>query len=290
MSKTSAIIKLCRPEQYYKNLVIFLAIIFSGNLLRIDMLFRVSIGFLVFCLISSACYIINDIKDRRLDKLSKDKLARPIASGRVSIFEAVLLAAGLFFISILIASYLNANFLIAVISFFAISQLYTFFLKSELFLDIIAIATNFVIRALAGGSVIDVWVSPWLITGIFFLALFLATGKRKSEKLFSGKNYAHRPVLAKYSGSLLDNLLQINTAILILAYALYCFLGPHQILLITLPIVLYAILRYLYLVNSGSEIARNTAKIFTDTRINLSLTIYLIITFIVLYHSKILVF
>jgi 4-hydroxybenzoate polyprenyltransferase len=290
LSKLSSLVELCRPEQYYKNLVVFLAIIFSGNLFHAGMMFRVVFAFIDLCILSSAIYILNDINDSRADRLAKDKSRRPLAAGKVGIFEASMLAAVLTIGSVLLALYLGMTFFVIVISIFSVAQIYNIFLKNELFLDIISISLNFVLRTMAGGFVIAVWVSPWLVMGAFFLALFLATGKRKSEKmLYEKSRYLHRPVLEKYSDSLLDSLMQINTTILILAYALYCFLGPHQLLLVTLPMVLYSILRYSYLVNCGSEIARNTAKIFADFRSLMSLAIYLLITFVILYFDKIIV-
>lgn len=280
--------RLCRPEQYYKNLLVFLAIFFSGNLFRADYLFLVIIGFISLCLMSSVNYIVNDITDRDRDKHNKEKADRPLAKGKITVFQAVILAFVLLIIGVLIAVFLNLGFLLAMLAFFLISSLYSFFLKNELFLDIIAIAVNFVIRAVSGALIIRVWISPWLILGTFFLALFMVVGKRNSEIIFlKSSAKKHRVVLEKYSENVLNALMQITTSLLLVAYALYCFLTDHQLLLITLPVIFYAVLRYLHLIYSGSDKVRITHKIFSDYRILVSGVIYIILTALILYFDKI---
>ncbi len=174
--------RILRPEQYYKNLVVFLAIYFSGNILNPSKVVATGIGFVVLCLLSSANYIINDIVDKTRDKYNKEKAGRPIASGKVTVQQGAAIALALAIISLAASYLISKEFFLFALSFFLLTSLYTFLLKKEVFLDIIAIASNFVIRAMAGAAIIGVKSSPWLIVGTFFLALFLAAGKRKSEK------------------------------------------------------------------------------------------------------------
>ena len=284
MNKISSFVALCRPEQYYKNIVIFLAIFFSGNIFKIDYILLVFFGFISLSLMSSVNYILNDIVDNKKDKLNKEKSCRPIAKGKIKILEAIILAFVLSLASLILAFFLNPQFLIALIAFFIISLLYSLVLKNEVFIDIISISINFVIRAISGALIIQVWISPWLIIGTFFLALLIATGKRKSELIFLGKNSGdHRPVLRKYSNEIINSLVNITATALILSYSLYCFLGTYQNLLFTLPIVFYILMRYLYLIYSGSEKARLTNRIFADYNISIAIIIYIITAALVIY-------
>jgi len=283
--KISAIIELCRPAHYYKNLLIFLALFFSGNLLNLNDVAIVLLGFVSLSLMSSVNYIINDTLDKKNDRKNSEKSRRPIASGRVTTGESLVVAFVLFAVSCILAYALGIYFFAALILLFSLSTIYSLFLKKEIFLDIIVISVNFVIRALSGALLINVWISPWLIIGTFFLAMFLAAGKRKSEMIFLRKKAgSHRFVLYRYSDEILNLLFGITTTALFLSYALYCFLGNNERLLITLPIVFYALLRYVYLTYSGSDKTRSTDRIFYDGRILMSIILYLIITFILLYY------
>ena len=286
MDRFRSLIKLCRPEQYYKNLVVFLAIFFSGHMIFADELLLAAIGFISLSLMSSTNYIINDIFDRKRDIYNKEK-ARPLIKGEISVISAAAVSILLFILSLVMAYFLNTNFLLAVISFFTISFLYSSLLKNEPFLDIIIISINFVIRAIAGALLIEVWISPWLIIGTFFLAFFLVTGKRKAEMVFLGKKAVkHKPVLAFYSDKLLDTLVQISTTTLLISYSLYVFLGVNKMLLLTLPIALYIVLRYISFIYGNSEKARTPNKALTDMRMAIAIIIYLALSFILLYYPR----
>lgn len=278
------LVRLMRPEHYYKNLVVFLAIYFSGHLPNTGELLATSIGFVLLCLLSSANYIINDIVDRGRDRRNKEKAERPVASGEVSVYQGAILAAALAAGSLGASYLLSKGFFLFAASFFALTTLYSFALKNELFLDIIAISFNYVLRAMAGAAVIGVKSSPWLVVGTFFLALFLATGKRKSEKAFlKADTKHHRPLLASYSDQNLSFLLQMSATTLLLSYAMYSFLGTKQELIFTLPIAMYAILRYMYLLETAEPQTRTLSKIFTDKRIVASGILYLAASFAILY-------
>ena len=274
-------VKLLRPEQFYKNLVIFLAAYFSGNLLMLSN----AAGFILLCALSSANYIINDVVDRKKDKINLEKADRPLASGKISVIQAIILALLLLAISLGGAYAINYHFFLIAASSFLLGSLYSLVLRKELFLDIIAISFNYVLRAIAGAVLIGVWISPWLVVGAFFLALFLATGKRRSEKTYLEANAnKHRPLLELYSGDMLNFLLQMSATMLLASYALYSFLGNKPQLVFTLPIVLYAILRYVHLLESTAPETRALNKAFTDARFMAAGAFYLATSLYILYR------
>ncbi len=277
-------VKLLRPQQWYKNLLVFLAVVFARRLYDLAAIEQAAIAFASFCALSSATYIINDYADRHKDRLNPEKWNRPIASGAVSIPAALSIALLLSVIGFGLALLLPTTFLYMALMYFVLSQLYTVWLKHEAFADILAIATNFVIRAVAGAFAITVPISPWLILGVFFMALFLLLGKRRSEiALLKDKAALHRKTLNAYSLEIVARLSAVATTSLVLSYTLFVFFGQHHLLYITLPVALYAIFRYDGLISSGSKIARHPEYVFMDTRIIISMIIWGMLTVAVLY-------
>ena len=277
-------VKLLRPQQWYKNLLVFLAVVFARRLYDLAAIEQAAIAFVSFCALSSATYIINDYADRHKDRLNPEKWNRPIASGAVSIPAALLIALILIVIGFGLALLLPTAFLYMALMYFVLSQLYTVWLKHEAFADILTIATNFVIRAVAGAFAISVPISPWLILGVFFMALFLLLGKRRSEiALLKDKAALHRKTLNAYSLEIVARLSAVATTSLVLSYTLFVFFGQHHLLYITLPVALYAIFRYDGLISSGSKIARHPEYVFMDTRIIVSMIIWGMLTVAVLY-------
>ncbi len=277
-------LRLLRPRQWYKNLLVFLALIFSGNLLNVAAIGNALLAFASFCALSSATYVINDYADRHKDRLHPEKWNRPIASGAVSGIEAMVIVLLLAITGFGIALLLPSNFLYAALGYFVLSQLYTAWLKHEAFADILTISVNFVIRAAAGAFAISVWVSPWLILGIFFLALFLLFGKRTSElALLKEKAEFQRRTLNAYTPEIVSRLNTLATTALVISYTLFVFFGEHPWLYINLPPALYAIFRYESLVSSGSKIARHPEYVFTDIRMVISMLVWVILTIGVLY-------
>jgi len=278
------LIKLCRPQQWYKNLVIFLPIIFAEKLLYVPFLQKIVLGFISLSLISSTNYIINDIIDRKKDALNPEKKHRPIASGKIPIWLALILAVILAGISITIAAKLSLYFLYAVIFLFVFTTLYSFAFKKEQFVDILTIAIMFVVRAVSGAFIIDIEITPWLIVGTAFLSLFLSVGKRQAElKILGKKAIAHREVLEYYPTKITNPMMIISTTMLLLSYVLYSFLNNQESLLLTLPFAVYVVFRYLYLVYKGSEIARHPEKAYKDKRLVVSTILLAVSIFIILY-------
>jgi len=277
-------LKLLRPQQWYKNFLVFLPLLFSGNLLNLTAIGQSLLAFVSFCALSSATYVINDYVDRNKDKLHPEKSKRPIASGKIGRISALLLVLLLAAIGFGTALLLPNKFLIAALGYFTLSQLYTAWLKHEAFADILTIAVNFVIRAAAGAFAINVWVSPWLILGVFFLALFLVLGKRKSEIiLLQEKANTQRKTLASYTPEIVSRLSTLTTTALVVCYTLFVFFGEHTLLYINLPIALYAIFRYESFVSTGNIIARQPEHIFTDWRMMATMIIWGLLTIGVLY-------
>ena len=236
------LLHLLRVHQWYKNLVVFLALFFSGNVLNLDLLLTSILAFVSLCLISGANYIINDLADLRKDRLQAEKRVRPLASGKVSTATGIIVALLCLGGGLVIAYNIGIQFLVAALLLFTLSQLYTFYLKNIVFADILAIATLFVIRAIAGALSINVTISPWLILCPFFLSLFLSVGKRHAElHLLKEKAAATRKVLREYNHELTDSLMVISTTLLIISYALYSFLSEHRNLLYNLPFALFVI-------------------------------------------------
>lgn len=276
-------LELLRIRQWYKNLVIFLPLIFIGSLFDLKMLLLSTIGFFMLCLVSSASYIFNDIKDIKEDKKNPEKKSRPIASGAVSIKVASLIALVLLFGALFVSSFLSWKFAFAAFSLFAITLVYTLWIKHKLFIDILAISINFVLRTVSGTFLISATISPWLVLCTFFLSLFLSAGKRASELDFLKGNAAtHRKVLVGYTPQITGMLLTISTVCLIMSYSLYS-LNVHPRLILTLPLTLYIIFRYLYFVHSGSEIPQHLDRLVKDRGMVLASSALCLLVILFLY-------
>lgn len=277
--------KTLRPWQWYKNMLVFLAIIYSFTIFDFNKLALSFFGFVALSILSSANYIFNDIVDKTSDSKNILKKSSPIASGKITINTAfllilILLAAG-FFMSFI----LSQKFFLLMILFFANSSAYTLFLKKKVLADILAIAANFVIRAVSGALIIDVYVSPWLVLCPFFLSLFISTGKRRAEISTLGKNAATcRNTLSQYTEKIMNSLMIVTTTILIIAYTIYTLTVDIK-LLFTLPVVIYGIFRYFYFVYKKPLIAANPEQAFKDKRFMLSLILWFVITLAVLYTN-----
>jgi len=278
------LLRLLRPAQWYKNILVFLALVFSGNLFGLPALLTSTLAFASFCALSSATYIINDYADRHRDRLHPEKRYRPLAAGTVSPRAALFTILFLAGIGLGIAAALPPAFLLCALGYFTLSQLYTLFLKHEAFADIITIAVNFVLRAAAGAFAIATWPSPWLISCTFFLALLLILGKRRAELLLLKTSArAHRPSLRNYTHETTKTLSITATASLIISYTLYVFFGEHPLLFTTLPFALYAIFRFDALVATGHIISRKPEYLIYDWRMLIAIFAWGIITLITLY-------
>lgn len=243
------LIKVMRPKQWTKNLVIFAGIIFSGNLFDIDMLLISLLGFGLFCIFSGSVYIINDIADVEKDRRHPEKCKRPIAAGHISIKQGIVFLIFILTSGLYIGFNINNGFASIGLIYFTMNILYSFKLKNVVILDVMTIALGFVFRAVAGVLLIGVRISPWLLLCTILLSLFLALNKRKSEiKLLEIGAKSHRPILEEYTHELIDNMLSIVTASTVMAYSLYTFsVQDSPYFMGTTLFVIYGIFRYLYI-------------------------------------------
>ena len=270
-STARALVETLRPQQWVKNGFIFAALIFSQSLTRWDRCRQVLLAAVVFCLVSSATYVLNDIFDASEDRHHPTKKLRPIASGRVSAATAGTVGA-IFGATGLIAAWrLNTNFLGIVVAYLAINILYSTFLKRIALLDVFIVASGFLLRVIAGGVVIRVAISPWLIVCTTLLALFIALSKRRHELVLLGRRASdHRAILKDYSPYFLDQLISIVTASTVVTYALYTLSPdvqskfPGKRLELTIPFVLFGIFRYLHLIHNSDHGGNPTRSLFTD--------------------------
>jgi 4-hydroxybenzoate polyprenyltransferase len=273
-SRTStlrALIETLRPQQWVKNGFIFAALIFSQSLTRWDRCRQVLLAALVFCLVSSAVYVLNDIMDAAEDRQHPLKKLRPIASGRISATTAGIFGAIVGAVGLIAAWRLSTSFFGVVGAYLALNVLYSTFLKRVFLLDVFIVAAGFLFRVIAGGLVIRVPISPWLIVCTTLLALFIALSKRRHEMVLLGRRASdHRAILADYSPYFLDQLISIVTASTVVTYALYTLSPdvqskfPGKRLELTIPFVLFGIFRYLHLIHHRDQGGNPTRSLFTD--------------------------
>jgi len=273
-----------RPKQWYKNIVIFVCIVFSLNFFNAQMWIDILSAFVIFCLISSSEYLINDIIDIEKDKLHPKKRKRPLASGKLKVSHALTAAILMLVVAFVWAYFVNLLFLSMAGIFFAMVLLYSLVLKRIVLVDVLIISTGFVIRAIAGCVAITVKISPWLIICAFLMALFLALLKRRNELVILGDDAKkHRENLGGYSLELLEKFILIVTTTLIMSYSLYTFLTGNVYLMITIPIVLYALFRYLFLVYK-KNLGGDPVEVFTDKGIMISMVLWGAVALIVMYE------
>ncbi len=249
----TALFQLMRPKQWTKNLVVFAGLVFSANFFNPGMLLRVVQAFAIFCLAAGAIYIFNDIRDAENDRRHPEKKHRPLAAKKIPTGTAVMAGIFLMLTSLAWGLALSGMFALAVVVYIILNIAYTSGLKHLVILDVFIITAGFVIRAAAGALVIDVPISSWLLIVTTLISLFLGFAKRRHELITLGdKAPKHRPSLEEYSPALLDQFIGVVASATIIAYSLYAFTSEtaqeHHYLMLTVPFVIYGILRYLYLV------------------------------------------
>ena len=285
MSKLTVLIEFIRIRQWYKNVIIFLPLVFSFGFFSADKFSLILSGFIALSLISSAMYVRNDIKDRDLDRSHPLKTLRALPSGKISIKQAwpiflVLLSSGF-----IIAYILNFWFFIITILLFVNTEIYSKWTKKIIFLDAFSIGINFIIRAVSGIILLNEPLSPWIILGVFFVALFLAFIKRKAEMTtLEGDAHKHRESLKDYSEFSLNTSLGISAVMVIITYSLYAMNGPTHDwrLIITVPFIIFVILRQIHLSSINDKIAQ-TNEIIKDKQSMIAISTYVILTITLLY-------
>jgi 4-hydroxybenzoate polyprenyltransferase len=248
-----AIIKTMRIKQWTKNAIVFAALVFDRQLTNPIAFGRTLAGFLLFCILSSTVYIINDIIDVDADRSHPRKKYRPIASGALPIPAAIAVDVVLLISTLALAYWLSPTFFIVGLLYFILNLAYTIRLKHIVLLDVVVISLGFVLRVGAGVTLIQVErFSPWLYVVTFMLALYLGFGKRRSEMaLLTDSAASHRKVLDGYTMLFLDQIMMMISGLTIIAYSLYTFSAPNlpanHTMMLTIPFVVYGLLRYLLL-------------------------------------------
>ncbi|GMA97552.1 decaprenyl-phosphate phosphoribosyltransferase [Pelosinus sp. IPA-1] len=287
-SKALPYLMVLRPKQWTKNLLVFAALIFSIKTVNIHMLLKAVVGFALFCIVSSCVYIINDYMDREADSRHPEKKYRPIASGRLDPIRALVFGSTLLCCALGMAYLLDPWFSLLLFGYFMINVAYSIKLKQVVIVDIMVIAFGFVLRAIGGGLVIDVSFTPWFLICTMLLALFLAISKRRHELYLLSENKGeHRKVLEQYSPELLNQLNSIVTTAAIMSYSLFTFTSGHTIQLMwTIPLVMYGIFRYLYLIHMKGKGGRPEKVLVEDGHILATVSLFAIMVASILYYFE----
>lgn len=279
-----------RPKQWTKNAFVFAALIFDRKLFDLNSLERTLMTFGLFCLLASSVYLLNDIMDIEADRSHPVKKNRPIASGKLPISLAVIVAILLLAVA-LVGSYLLfiGTFFIFLI-YFVLNLAYSKWLKHIAIIDVLVIAACFVLRVAAGVSVIQVErFSPWLYVVTTLFALYLGFGKRRAELsvLIPENTTSHRRVLAGYSIDFIDQLITIVSATTIIAYSLYTFSAPNlpenHTMMLTIPFVLYGIFRYLSLIQINKKGGEPEDLLLNDRPLQITIVLWGLAVILIFY-------
>ncbi len=287
----TALFKTMRPRQWTKNVFIFAALVFDKQLFIVDSFLRTLAGFALFCLISSCVYIFNDLADVEADRQHPEKKNRPIASGKLPVSAAW--TAGIVFVIVALGlAYLLAPaFAVVVATYFVLNLAYSLWLKHIAILDVLIISAGFFLRVGAGVTLIAVErFSPWLYIVMFLLSLFLGFGKRRAElALLSHGAGSHRKVLDGYTLPLLDQYIMIVSGTTIVAYSLYTFSAPNvpenHSMMLTIPFMVYAIFRYLYLIEVKHAGGTPEEVLLSDRPFQLSMLLWAVTVIVIFYFS-----
>ncbi len=283
------LIKTMRPRQWLKNGLVFVPLFFDGKLTDPNSVLRTTIAFVLLCMMSGSVYIMNDLKDIDKDRQHPTKRRRPLASGQLKANVAAVVAVFMASFSLVIGFLLSPAFDLVLLTYLVIQVAYTFYLKNIVLLDVLTIAAGFILRVAAGVAVINVErFSPWLYVCTGLLALFMVLGRRRHEILLLGQEASnHRSILTEYNLELIDRLIGIVTTSAIVAYSLYTFLAEglpeNHLMMLTIPFVLYAVFRYLYLIQVRHEGGAPEEIFLRDRPIQATLVLYSVVVFLALY-------
>ena len=282
--KIKYFIQAARPNQWVKNLIIYTAIIFSGKLFDPQLFWNTTIGFFIFCLLSSTSYILNDIIDYPYDKKHPVKKNRPLAAGLISISDATFVVFVMSLISLTCALFFSIPLFLLALAFLTLHFVYSLYFKKKPVFDIFAISFSFMIRAFAGAVVTGYHIQIWMLLTIFFISLFIATVKRHAELVTHGSETRHS--LYFYKEHMLDFLTNTFATLTIVCYSLYTFLAvPPEIetpfsdifsytfpgfearkwFMVTIPLVVYGIARYAQLLYENQQ-GETPEKIITQDK------------------------
>jgi 4-hydroxybenzoate polyprenyltransferase len=280
-----------RPGQWTKNLFVFAGLVFGRKLLDPVAALHSALAFTIFCALSGAVYLVNDVADRESDARHPHKRNRPIASGVLPPSTALVAAAVLLVTALAAAYRLDARFFLDALAYVVLLGLYSAWFKHVVIIDVLTIAIGFVLRVSAGALVIHVPISPWLLVCTILLALFLALSKRRHELvLLADGATGHRRILQEYSPYLLDQMIGVVTASTLMAYILYATSTETaerfgtSLLGLTIPFPLYGIFRYLYLVHLKEGGGSPSELLLTDRPLLLCVALWAVAAAVIIYR------
>ena len=286
-----ALLKTMRPRQWVKNALLFAAIVFDEKIGHLSLLLHTLAGFALFCLLASTVYLINDLMDVQADRQHPQKRKRPIASGQLPVWIAVTVASLFVLIIFPLAYRLSPFFALVCLGYFILNLAYSRWLKHTLLLDVFILASFYVLRVVAGVTLVQVErFSPWLYVVTTLGALFIGIGKRRAELvlLADGAN-AHRRVLEGYSLPLLDQFITIVSTMTVIAYSLYTFLAPNvpanHTMMLTITFAMYGIFRYLYLIQVQNSGGAPEDIFFSDRPLQVTIALWGLTVLAIFYLS-----
>lgn len=282
----NALIKTMRPKQWTKNLILFAGILFSNNLLNLELLAITIVGFILFCIFSGSVYIVNDLVDIKKDRAHPKKCTRPIASGELSRKSALVFLVLLLTSSLSIGFFISPLFALVGLGYIILVNLYSFKLKNIVILDIMTISMGFVLRAIAGAVLVEVKISPWLLLCTILLSMFLALHKRKAEMELhiSGRKVSSRKILEEYTPELINDMLHIVTSSTVMAYSLYTFTGANSMYMMgTIPFVIYGIFRYQYIAHTKNMGENPELVLLSDKPLIVDILLWVVSCIVILY-------
>lgn len=251
----SKYIRLIRVHHYVKNLLVLAPLIFSGRLFEPALLLQTMLGFMAFCMLSSAVYVINDIRDANKDRAHPTKRNRPIASGEISVRNAWLLTAALLFASLIFHALSGFQWLglLCMALYLGLNLAYSYGLKNRPIIDIMILVSGFLLRLLYGSVVTGIAVSGWLYLTVISISFYLSLGKRRNELIRLGSDRDTRQVLQYYNRAFLDKNMYMFLALVNTFYALWCMENQNQAFIFTVPVVMLICLKYSLNVEGDSD-------------------------------------
>lgn len=283
------VLRAMRPQQWTKNVLVFAAPVAAGVIRQTDVLVDSLIAFAAFSLAASGTYLLNDARDVEADRQHPTKRNRPIASGRLPARTALIAGIALPLVFLPVSFALDGWFGMVAVAYFGENLLYSLWLKKKVIIDVFMLALGFVLRVAAGVVVVDaVRFSPWLYICMTLLALFLGFGKRRQELvLTSGQGNSTRHSLDEYDIPMLDQMIGIITSAILIAYSLYTFsasgLPINDSMMLTIPFVLYAIFRYLYLIHVRGEGGAPDELVLRDRPLQVTILLWGLTAIILMY-------
>ncbi len=291
MKRLHALVKAMRPKQWAKNIFLFAALVFDRQLTHPDAVLRTIAGAALFSLLASAVYLLNDIADTEADRAHPTKRNRPIASGALPLPLARAAVAALLLFTFPAAYFLSPAFALVALIYFLLNLFYSAWLKHIVLLDIIILASFYVIRVAAGVALIQVErFSPWLYIFTTFLALLIGAGKRRAElsQLAADANM-HRKVLEGYTASFLDQTITLASGMTIITYSLYSFSAPNlpqnHAMMLTIPFIIYSVLRYQYLLQVEEIGGAPEDVVLADRPLQIAALLYGLAVLMIFYLS-----